>query len=358
MYKNYKEIANELGISASVINKYRQIGLLDDLIEVKQKGKVKHLEISDDVPQRIKNIKKLQKDGYELKAIIHKLIPISIYDISISNGSGIHRIEKRIHFTLVTSDNVETVYFKNEPQKISEKEMKEVRDMLIKEGKYDLAEKIKFTPKEFTFLFDKFEKTVFDPDFVKKQKLLRSIQENVKPFQWIEQAEGRIIFCELYGSQQQYDNYNQCLKFTPAIRFSNINKYAIRYNIGIRFLNEIPFSAEYAYLKERLVKMYKKKMKELNISDTDDAFTSYSLANVVSDKESELLNIIRKGEYKTIEVIKKNGNKIVVKATKSQYSANIKELLDIYKKREYNKISVTQKDGKTFFITKEDHYKI
>jgi hypothetical protein len=356
MNKDLYELALNLGLSESVLRKYRQIGLLDDMIKVVQKGKVRHLKIDDNIQKRIKGIQQLQKNGFNLKTIMHKLVPISIYELSVSNGSGQHHFEKRIYFTLMMSDKIETIYFKDEPQEISQEEMKEMRDLMIEAGKYNLAEKMKFTPKEFTFLFEDFESTILDQTFLKRQKLLRSIQDKVKPSQWLSRDKGKVVFNEMYESKQQYESYNQCIHYKPVIRYQGIDKYAIRYDIGFRFIDSICFTDQYSYIKERLIKMYKKRMKELNILDTEEEFTSYTIANIVSDKESKILNIIREKEYKTIEVIKRDGSVMHIKARTSQYNTKDKKVVKALLDKDYKKIEVNTKDGKSFYITEEDSY--
>jgi hypothetical protein len=351
MYKDFKELADKLGLSESVIRKYRQIGLLDDLVEVVQEGKVKHLKINKDLPQRIKNIQKLQKEGYELKTIMHKLVPISIYELSIGNKRGTHRMEKQIRFTFVTSDIIETVFLKNESQKVSEDEMKKIRDMLIEEGNYDLAEKINFTPKKFTFLFDEFENTIFDAEFLKKQRMLRTIQDSMKPLQWYEQTDGELVMNELYSNKIQFENYNRCLRIIPVVKYTGIDKYVIRYHIGFRFLNEIQFSDQYSYLKGRLIKIYKKKMKEINISDADDEFQGYTLANIVSDKERRLIEIIKNNDFDKIIITKKDSEKLLVtKNSIKKGNFDKSEVMKYILDKDFQQVKVIRNNGKNITL--------
>jgi DNA polymerase III sliding clamp (beta) subunit (PCNA family) len=96
----------------------------------------------------------------------------------------------------------------------------------------------------------------------------------------------------------------------------------------------------------------------IQLKNTKSIIEIFSSAYNITETEKQLLDIIKNASYKTIEIVKKNGNTIAVKATKSQYSANLKELLKTIEQRGYNRINVFQKDGKTFFITPEDHYKL
>ena len=358
MIKSFNKVALNLGLSESTLRKYRQMGLLDDLVKTIQEGKVTKLNIDNKIIDRVKQIQLLQSKGMELNEILYKIVPISIYKVSIENGSGQHNIVKRIHFSLLLSNEYEPVFFEDKPQDISEEEMREIRSILIEMGDYKIAEKINFSPKSFTFHFEKFEDEIFDKSYLIKQKLLRTIQDKVKPLNWIDKIGEKIIFNELYADSQQQEKYNSCLKYAPTVKYSNVNKYAIRYSIGIDYIDTIQFKPQYNYLLERLKKIFKKQMKQINISTAKlEEKLDYRLTKITK-KESTLLNIIREADYKKIEVIKKDGNKLIVKATKSQYNTKFKELINIYKKRDYNKITVTKTDGDTLFITEEDHYKL
>ena len=355
MLNDLRSIASEIGLSESLLTRYYQIGLFDDMNKNSDKWNNKKNN-HQDIIRRVKNIQSMQKKDIELKQILYKTIPISIYNVSIENGDGRHNIDKRLHFTLVLSDKLEGKFFLDKPQDFSPAEMKEYRDILIEMGDYSFAEKLRVGQRNFTFLFEDFEEILFDENYLNKQRMLRSIRIKVKPLQWVDVTEGKWKFNEIYSDDNQYKNFQSCLHFFPTVKHSNPDKYAIRYSIGLKYIDSIEFKQDYKYLKDRINKMYKSNIESLNISEADNTDINYSTVSILASKEKNLLNIIKDNSYETIRIQRKNKNILTVNAKKKQYSIQNKKIIIELLEKDYKNVSWTR-NGKTYYINEADQYK-
>lgn len=80
------------------------------------------------------------------------------------------------------------------------------------------------------------------------------------------------------------------------------------------------------------------------------------LEGLVSDKEEELINIIRNEDYKTI-AIKKDNNCTVVRAGGEKQLSN-EELIKIIRTKSFGNIEIVKRDGKVVNVKVEDVFKL
>ncbi|MDC0449060.1 hypothetical protein OAL67_00430 [bacterium] len=88
--------------------------------------------------------------------------------------------------------------------------------------------------------------------------------------------------------------------------------------------------------------------------------TLYSVNHVLTDKEENIINILRKGKYKSIKISIKDGQADVLHAEKPNENSNlsIEEVVSKIENGKYQKVSVTKRDGKIVNILQEDTIKV
>ncbi len=142
------------------------------------------------------------------------------------------------------------------------------------------------------------------------------------------------------------------------------NKYETDYYTLSHFLlfgNSISEHNTSSFIFINLNEIVNDLLKRLGKKGVDyKSMSSDFLENMVSDKEKELIGILRDNDYKTIKIKKKNGEIYNIYGEKENNNKEFtdKDLLSVLKGKDFQNISIQKRDGKIVSLKAEDVYKI
>lgn len=355
MYDSFFAVAKKVGCSISTLNKYRAIGLFDDLVRINQHGKVKNIAIDEGITNRLSEIYDLKDKGLELQEIYHRLIPVSIYKIDIENLSGKHHTPQRLKIYFHLSDELEKKYFLDEPSDWTEQEKNEIFKILTDEKRYDLANKLNFNPKPYTFNAEEFEKEIFTAEYIQQLIMLRELLTENKPKSFATEDNNELTLHELYITEKDYEQYNSCFQRERIIKFKKFNKYAIVYSIAREYLGTILFNPVYEYLMHRIKKFYRAQVRDyIKNQLKQKKHQNAENAILISNDEIRLLNLFKNNNVLKLEIIPLQGDRIQIKK-KEILKGDFKlfDLLNIITSHDYQTIKLQIQNGKVISVQQE-----
>lgn len=78
----------------------------------------------------------------------------------------------------------------------------------------------------------------------------------------------------------------------------------------------------------------------------------------LTEAEAKLITVIRKNDYYSITITKKDGEKITARAQKTSVTANPQEIINLIRRKDYGSISLKMQNGSIVNINSEDVYKL